>query len=244
MRSVAADLHVHTALSPCAGDELTPPAIVAAAAARGLELIAVCDHNAAGNAAAVQEAARGRIGVVAGMEIMTVEEVHVVALFPGAREALAAAREVQAGLPADGRAAALFGSQPLMDASGAVVGCEPRMLAAASRLDLAGAAALVRRYGGIVIAAHVDRPSFSVMSQLGMLPVDVRFDALEISALGVRNGRDRAFEPFGLPLVTGSDSHSLDELGACVTWMEMAAPTFGEIGAALGRPLRREWRDA
>ena len=245
MRALAADLHVHTALSPCAADEMTPPAIVAAARARGLEVIAVCDHNAAGNAAAVEEAARGRIGVVAGMEIMTAEEVHLVALFPNAGAARAAAAEVQAGLPVRrGAESSRFGAQWLFDAAGRRLGEEPRLLAAAAALDLAAAAALVRRHGGLVVAAHVDRPTFSVLSQLGMLPGDVRFDGLEVSALAVKDGRDRRFEGLGLPLVAGSDSHSLDELGLCVTWMEMAAPTFEALAPAFGRPIRREWRDA
>ena len=77
-----ADLHVHTALSPCADAGMTPPAIVDAALAEGLAMIAVCDHNTARNAAAVQAAAGARLAVIAGIEITTAEEVHVVGLFP------------------------------------------------------------------------------------------------------------------------------------------------------------------
>ena len=68
-----ADLHVHTALSPCAAEEMTPPAIVARALAEGLEMIAVCDHNSAANAAAVQAAAGARLTVLAGMEVTSAE---------------------------------------------------------------------------------------------------------------------------------------------------------------------------
>ena len=110
-----ADLHVHTALSPCADDEMTPPAIVAAALAEGLAMIAVCDHNSARNVAAVQEAAGERLAVLAGMEITTAEECHVVGLFPDASAAQAAGAEVGASLaPVDDGYETFFGEQHVL----------------------------------------------------------------------------------------------------------------------------------
>jgi len=97
--TVRADLHVHTALSPCGDDEMSPPAIVDAALAAGLGLIAVCDHNAAGNTGAVGEAAGSRLSVISGIEITTAEEVHVVGLFPTVTAAANAADEVRETLP-------------------------------------------------------------------------------------------------------------------------------------------------
>jgi len=111
-----ADLHVHTALSPCADDEMTPPAIVAAALAEGLAMIAVCDHNSARNVAAVQEAAGERLAVLAGMEITTAEECHVVGLFPDASAAQAAGAEVGATLgPIDDGYETFFGEQHVLE---------------------------------------------------------------------------------------------------------------------------------
>ena len=111
MNSFLADLHIHTCLSPCAADEMIPPMIVQAAREQGLSLIAICDHNAAGNVSAVQEAARKTSGptVIAGIEITTGEEAHVLGFFPDACAARAAADEVAAGLPT---AAVLAGSDP------------------------------------------------------------------------------------------------------------------------------------
>ena len=94
MIRVAADLHVHTCLSPCAERLMRPRAIVEAAVARGIGMIGVTDHNSAGNVRAVIEQAGGRLCVIAGMEIATSEEAHVVGLFPSAAAAEAAAREV------------------------------------------------------------------------------------------------------------------------------------------------------
>ena len=87
VRSILADLHIHTALSPCADGEMTPPAIVHEAVMKGLGMIAICDHNSAANTEAVQKAAGGLLTVIAGMEITTAEEVHVIGLFPTVQSA-------------------------------------------------------------------------------------------------------------------------------------------------------------
>ncbi|MCX5758981.1 MAG: PHP domain-containing protein, partial [Candidatus Hydrogenedentes bacterium] len=109
MRRFAADLHIHTALSACADDDMTPPAIVAAALEQGLDMIAICDHNSAGNAAAVQAAAGDALAVIAGMEITTAEEAHVLGLFPDAASAEAAGQEVRDTLPPVKDTAKMYG---------------------------------------------------------------------------------------------------------------------------------------
>jgi PHP family Zn ribbon phosphoesterase len=237
MRRFMADLHVHTALSPCAAKEMTPPRIVREALAQGLDLIGVCDHNSAGNAAAVQRAAAGRPEVIAGMEITSREEVHVLGLFPSAEAALLAGEQVLAGLPqaapASGARPGAAGEQPLLDETGAVLGYERRMLAAASSLSLAQVVDLIRALGGLAVAAHLDRRAFSVLGQLGFLPEDVRFDALEISAAGVARGRPPSFQGYGLPLISSSDGHFPEDIGAGRTMLEAQAPSFAELALAL-----------
>jgi hypothetical protein len=237
MRSFMADLHVHTALSPCASREMTPPRIVRESLDRGLDLIAVCDHNSAGNAGAVQRAAAGRPEVIAGIEITTREEVHVLGLFPSAEAALLAGEQVLAGLPATGPTAGArpwaTGEQLLLDEEGNIRGLEPRMLAAASNLSLAQAVGLIRAHGGLAVAAHLDRRVFSVLGQLGFIPEDVRFDALEISAAGVARGRVPSFQGYGLPLVASSDGHFPEDIGASRTVLEAEAPSFIELTLAL-----------
>jgi hypothetical protein len=216
---------------------MTPPAIVEAAIREGLAVIAICAHNAAGNVAATQDAAlrlsKGALAVLAGMEITTAEEVHVLGLFLDAPAARAAAEAVRAALPDGHKARDAFGEQRLMDANGRVTGMETRMLATATTLGLSEAVGLIRGNGGLAVASHVDRPSFSVISQLGMLPEDVRFDALELSAIGSASGRAAEFARWGLPMLTSSDSHFLSEVGSGRTVLEMLAPTFGELALAL-----------
>ncbi len=224
MRCFAADLHVHTTLSPCAAEEMTPAAIVARAIELGLAMIAVCDHNSAENAAATQEAAGGRLAVLAGIEVTTAEEAHVVGLFPHAIAAEAVGREVQAALPV----------QPREDR---------RLLSTGCGLGIGDTVRLIHRRGGLAVAAHVDRRSYSVLSQLGLFPREAGFDAVEISAAGARRlagGKaasqipDSRFQvPEGVAVVCGSDAHSLDELGSGRTLLEVEGASFGELALAL-----------
>lgn len=243
MKTFLADLHIHTALSPCAMAEMTPPLIVRMAVGRGLAMIAVCDHNAAGNARAVQEAADGVLAVVAGIEIMTAEEVHILGLFPDAGAAESAAAEVLATLPMRVGRAARLERQLRLDAQGRARGEEERMLASASTLALGPAVGLIKRYGGVAVAAHVDRPSFSVLSQLGVFPSDAGLDAVEISAFSRGSPRVAWFEAWGLPVIASSDSHSPDEIGCAWSTLTAEAATFEELVLALrgegGRRISR-----
>jgi len=210
MLRFAADLHIHTEHSPCASPDMTAALIVAEAVRKGIEVIAVCDHNTVAGVRAVLEAAvAAGPYVVPGIEITTAEEVHVLGYFGGLADACSAARAVVAGV------------------------AEPHALGA-SRLTLGQTVDLIHRFGGLAVAAHVDRPHFSVSSQLGFLPPDIPFDGLEISAAGVSAGRARDFAATGITLVSSSDSHAPDGMGTGITALEMEGPSFSELRLALG----------
>ena len=234
MNVCAADLHIHTALSPCADNEMTPPAIVAKAIAEGLAMIAVCDHNSARNAAAVQEASGGRLAVLAGIEITSAEEVHVVGLFPDANAAEAAGLEIAPLLgDADSGYTAFFGEQQVLDAEGRVVDTETAALAFATSLELDAVVDLVKRHGGLAVAAHIDRKAFSVFSQLGFFPAESGFDAVEITPFtGDDSPRMAAFEALGLPMTSSSDSHYLEDIGTAATGLTVEVASFAELALA------------
>jgi predicted metal-dependent phosphoesterase TrpH len=230
-----ADLHVHTALSPCGADEMTPPAIVAAALQAGLALVAVCDHNSARNAAAVQDAAGERLTVLAGMEVTSAEEAHVLGLFPTVADAEAAGAHVSSLLPdADDDYTLFWGEQPLMDAGGQVVGSETRALGLATTLTVDGVVELIHHYGGLAIAAHIDRRSFGVISQLGFFPAEAGLDAVELSShVAADSPRVREFSAIGLPMTAASDAHYLADIGCIRTLLVATEPTFDELARAL-----------
>lgn len=229
MINILADLHIHTALSPCASEEMTPPSIVREAVEKGLKMIAICDHNSAGNVQATQNAAGTEITVIAGMEITTSEEVHVLGLFPSSQQACSAAEAVLGTLPdADAGEAQL-----LLDSHGFILGRERKALYGASTYKLNEAVDLIRKYGGLVVASHVDRPAFSVIGQLGMLPLDVQFDALEVTRAGVSMRKHKPFISLGKTLLTSSDSHYLSDIGSSCTMLDVQEPQFSELSLAV-----------
>jgi predicted metal-dependent phosphoesterase TrpH len=238
LRLYRADLHVHTALSPCASDEMTPPAIIAWAMEWKLDMIAISDHNAAGNIRAVQQAAEdfgSRVTVVPGMEITSAEEVHVLGLFPDvdAAEKVGATLRGLLGV-ADAHYYSFFGEQLLLAADGTAVGSDTATLAWAAPLDLNETVQLIHDAGGLAIAAHVDRKSFSVFSQLGVFPTDAGFDAVEVSRHAARGSDSLGrYAALGLPVTGASDSHFLDEIGKAHTDLLLAEPTFAELALAL-----------
>ena len=238
MRHVVADLHIHTVLSPCAAREMTPEAIVAEAVRKGLHMIAICDHNSSSNAAAVRRAAASELVVLAGIEVTSAEEAHVLGIFPDEKAAGAVAEVVRSRLPLGGEEQ----EQELWGPDGEPAGRETRMLVASSGLVLGSVVELIHARGGLAVAAHVDRRSFSVIGQLGFLPEGVRFDAAEISAAGVKRGRVALHAGLGLPLLSASDAHSLEEIGDGATDLEVREPSFSELALALrgvkGRRLR------
>ena len=246
MNVCAADLHVHTALSPCAENDMTPPAIVERALAEGLGMIAICDHNSARNAAAVQEAAGTRLAVLAGMEITTAEECHVVALFPDAEAALDAGAEIGATLgQIDDGYEAFFGEQRVLGADGSQRARETLALATATQLDVDAVVQLVHDHGGLAIAAHVDRRSFGVIGQLGFFPAEAGFDAIELSRHVIPGSPAAAeFASHGLPLVHSSDAHYQSDIGVVRTIVHCERPSFDELALALAGERGRSVGDA
>lgn len=94
------DLHLHSCLSPCGSDDMTPADLAAMCALAGLDVVALTDHNTAGNCAAFCRAAqRNGLLALAGMELCTREEIHMICLFPTVQAAEGFSRQVAAACP-------------------------------------------------------------------------------------------------------------------------------------------------
>ncbi len=226
------DLHIHSCLSPCADLEMAPAAIVAQACLAGLGGIAVVDHNSARNAPAMAECcAAAGLACLFGLEVATIEDVHLLTLFDRVEQAAAMTDLVYAALPRRVNQPEVFGDQPIVNAQGEIDELEWRLLSAPTRLSLAEVGAAVRDCGGLLVASHVDRPTFSFFSQLGVLSGDEGFDAMELSAHSqaadwrARTGR--------LPLVRSSDAHYLHQIGRVWSEAELPALTVAGLRAAL-----------
>ncbi len=232
------DLHVHSCLSPCGDDSMVPARVLARAREAGLDAIGICDHNTAGNVPAFRAAGRrAGLAVLAGMEITSAEEIHLLALFDDEEDLARLQRVVDAHLAGENRAE-VFGDQILVDENGEPVGLDERLRIGATDLSLAELVALVHRLGGLAIASHVDRPAFSVVSQLGFVPADLELDAVEMSAFA--GGPQRGLRAYGFAAVAFSDAHYPPEIGRCRTRVRVAQASVSELGKALrGRGGRR-----
>jgi len=182
MLSLLIDLHLHTVLSACAEVEMIPPLIVERALALGLGLIGIADHNCAANVGAVIEAARGTgLTVLPGMEVQSREEVHMLCVFDTLAQVEAWQHTVDDALPELPNREDYFGAQYVVDAAGAHRYTEERLLATSTSLSVEQVAVGVDTLGGLCIPAHIDRPSFSILSNLGFIPQGLPISGVEIT---------------------------------------------------------------
>lgn len=235
LRCYRADLHVHTCLSPCADLTMSPKRIVERALAKNIEVIAICDHNSAENVHATQNAASGTIlTVLAGMEITSSEEVHLIALFDSAHTVLALQNTVYEHLAPGKNNPEFFGEQIIANELDEVEGYNERLLIGATDLSLQRLVEEIHRIGGLAIASHIDRESYSIIGQLGFIPEDLELDALEISFNADREKLNAATPSIiKYPVVAASDAHFLDDIGKITTTFYIAEPTVSEIKMAL-----------
>ncbi|MBI3946499.1 MAG: PHP domain-containing protein [Armatimonadetes bacterium] len=235
------DLHVHTVLSPCAEYDMAPSLIVARARESGLDLVAITDHNSVENARAVMEAARGTgLAVIPGMEVETVEEVHVLALFGSLTQALRWQDVVYARLPDLPNDERHFGVQALVGPDDGVRGVLDRRLATATSLSLDEVVVRVSALGGISIPSHVDRPAYGLLGVLGFIPAGLDVPAVEVSP---RCPESVLASLEGRCVLRGSDAHRLDALGTARSRFLMAAPTVPELALACRGLEGRQVRD-
>ncbi len=205
------DLHIHSCLSPCGDNDMTPNNIVNMAMINGLELIALTDHNSTRNCAAAMAVGR-EVGVlvVPGMELTTAEDIHVVCLFPSIETAESFDRYVYGCLPPIPNREKIFGEQLLCDDEDNVVGKEERLLITATSIGLDTVPELVASYGGVAFLAHIDRKSNGALAILGSLSEDLGFALAEVSKLSRPADYAGRF-PF-LSFVGDSDAHQLTDI--------------------------------
>jgi PHP family Zn ribbon phosphoesterase len=233
IREFRCDFHVHTCLSPCADLDMYPRAVVSMALARRLEVIAICDHNASENVQYVLNAAKGTaLTVLPGMEIMSSEEVHVLALFDKLENLVELQDLVYRHLPGKNDED-LFGCQAIVNEHDEVEGLSERLLIGATTLPLQRVVNEIHRLFGIAVAAHIDRESFGLLGQLGFVPEGLPLDALEIShRTGLAEARRRYPELARFPMIVSSDSHVITDIGKGITRAFLEEATTSELKMA------------
>ncbi|MBQ8746576.1 MAG: PHP domain-containing protein [Clostridia bacterium] len=208
------DLHIHSCLSPCGSDDATPANIAGIAVLNGLQIVALTDHNTTANCPAFFRAAKAYgIVPIAGMELTTNEDIHVVCLFPTLEDAERFDREVAKRRIRIRNKPEIFGNQLIMDEDDNVIGEEPDLLINATTLSLEDAYELVLAHGGACYPAHIDRQSNGMIAALGTFPDSPPYTAFELnSADSEEEYRTRFPQIASLDRVVSSDAHDLGSI--------------------------------
>ncbi|HPE94442.1 MAG TPA: PHP domain-containing protein [Bacillota bacterium] len=212
------DLHIHSCLSPCGDEDMTVNNIAGMAALNRLSIAALTDHNSSKNCPAFYTACR-RNGVVpvAGMELTTAEEIHLICLFELLEQAAEFDEKVYACLPDVKNRESIFGQQLILDDCDNVIGKEEKLLINATTLSLADAWTLVKKCEGVCYPAHIDREANGIVAILGTFPEKPEFGFYELNNA---DNYDKYREEYPilkkLKMLSCSDAHYLYNINEAV----------------------------
>jgi len=210
------DLHIHSSLSACGADEMSPSMILKQASEKGLNVISITDHNAIQHSILAYEISqKENICVIPGAELTSREEVHLLAYFKDISSLIKLDNLViNKLLPDIENRSDIFGYQVLYDYHGEIIDLDNRLRQAAIGMDLEELIKQIHRLNGLAIPAHIDKNRFSLISQLGFIDSQANFDAVEVSKCKWnKDGYKLGDFLSEFPVICGSDSHCLDDIG-------------------------------
>lgn len=208
---IAYDFHIHTAASPCADEYMSPNNIVNMAKLNGLQAIAITDHNTCANCEVVMQLGKENgLLVIPGMEIECMEEFHCIALFKDIISAKYIEDYVISHMPNIKNRIDIFGHQYIMNDEDEAIGEIERLLLTASLISAEELFKEVRGIGGLIYPAHIDRNSYSVISNLGFIPSELNITAVEISKHAKRSEYEQKYKDY--TIIQSSDAHYLQDI--------------------------------
>ncbi|NLL28356.1 MAG: PHP domain-containing protein [Bacteroidales bacterium] len=235
MNIFRADLHIHSCLSPCGSLDSSPANIVQAAIERGLDIIAIADHNSLLHCKITSEIAKKNgLHLIYGTEVNTSEEVHALALFGDETSADEFQKFLESNLTKIENDPVLFGDQPVLDIDENIIDMYPWLLISALQTDIYETMEKVHSLDGLFIPAHVDKKTNSIYSQLGIFPPDMNCDAVEIFFPEKKEETyKQMFIPESMPFVVNSDAHYIEDIGKKHCNMYMERRNWEEIKMAI-----------
>lgn len=207
------DLHLHSCLSPCGDDDNTPNNIAGMASLCGLNIVALCDHNTTDNCPAFFEATK-RYGIIpiAGMELTTSEDIHIVCLFETLENAMAFGERVKSlRIPYKNRPD-IFGNQQILDGQDNVIGEEENLLINATLISVNEVPDLVSEFNGICYPAHIDREANGIISVLGTFPTVPHFNCIELHDGSRAQEYIQKYNLQDKKIIVSSDAHRLTDM--------------------------------
>lgn len=224
----AYDFHIHTALSPCGDNDMTPNNIVNMALLKELDIIAITDHNSCENVKAVMKVAEGtELIVIPGMEVETSEEIHVVCLFPDLVSAYQMQDLVYKHLPPLENRVSIFGEQLILNEQDDIIGENKRLLLTATSLSVYDVVKYVRAFSGVAVSAHIDRSSYSILSNLGWIPEDLDVHTLEVSKNADLEKAKLKYSQYNV--IRSSDAHYLQDISEREQFIELESKSISQV---------------
>ncbi len=242
MKWYRADLHIHSVLSPCSGLEMSPRNIMKRAKDKGLSLISITDHNSMANCAVYEKAAHEQELVFFwGMEIQTIEEIHLIVLFYDSEAAKVFDVQLYESLLPLKNNPDYFGDQVVIDEDENIIRFEEKALINSSRWTLEEVVKRLEILDAFFFPAHIDSDSYSIIGQLGFIPPELKFPALGITAKCdldrfLRNHRELSTYSF----IRNSDAHYLEDIGSGYTDFYLQTPTIQEMRLACQKTRGRK----
>lgn len=218
------DFHIHSDLSPCADKDMTPNNIVNMAYIKGLNMIAITDHNSIENYRAIEKIAKElNIITIAGMEINTKEEVHILTYFRDYNSAKIVSDLIYDSLPEIYNKKDIFGEQNIYNENDEIVASLDKLLINSSKYSLKEIYEIIISHNGVIVPAHVNKKSNGILGVLGFFPADIDFDFIELSNSTELNDRVKRLTDKYKKLVN-SDAHMLENISEPSNYIELDNP--------------------
>lgn len=229
--NICGDFHIHSCLSPCGSLDMSPAAIIEQAQTKGMNALALTDHNTTRNVRVFHTLCQNAgIYSLCGVEVNTIEETHILALFDHPDPAEDLGRILYQALPDIPNKPEVYGDQPVVNEDNEILELIPKALAAPCIISLSRLGELIHERGGLFIPSHVERPYTGVIDRLGFIPNEP-FDAVEVSR---RTPTDqRAALAGNYPWITNSDAHHIDDIAAAFNQFELDTFSIESLRNAL-----------
>lgn len=214
------DFHIHSCLSPCGDNDMTPNNIVNMAVLKGLQAIAITDHNCADNVKPCIDAAIDLpITIIPGMEIETAENIHMISLFANVESAMLVSKIIGEHLPKIQNKPSIFGEQIVMDKNDKIIEFKEQFLITACNLDVYSVCDIVRKNDGVIFPAHIDKNSYSILSNLGSIPTELMFKNVEVKNPSFFKADNDIAKKYNV--LSSSDAHYLGDIAEKTNFIEV-----------------------
>ncbi len=237
-------MHIHSVLSPCGDLDMSPSKIISEALGKGLEMIAVTDHNSTLHVPVTVELGKENgITVIPGAELTSAEEIHCLAFFEDAKQTEKFQTFIDKHSSSVPNNASRFGMQIIVNEKEEIIGEVAELLIMALSAPIEEIEQTVHLLGGIFIPAHINRTANGIYSQIGFIPEGLSADAFEFSGNTTKEALVVKYPELGTyNLITNSDAHYLKDIGSKITEYYLEKPSFDEWKMALKNQNNRTLR--